>query len=132
MADAAAGPRTDLKLDHFREILGEERDRITDSLRKLDERNEAGGTAGEVSELAAYDQHPADQGTELFLNERDQAMEVSLKAELAQVERAWHHLEAGRYGLCERCGAKIPKGRLEAMPATTFCVECADQVETQV
>lgn len=35
--------------------------------------------------------------------------------------------EAGLYGKCERCGGAIAGGRLEALPFTTLCIDCASK-----
>ena len=40
-------------------------------------------------------------------------------------ERALSQLEAGTYGKCEVCGEQIAEARLEAMPATRWCIEHA-------
>ncbi len=32
-------------------------------------------------------------------------------------------------GVCERCGGKIGKARLKALPDTTLCVKCAQRIE---
>ncbi len=44
---------------------------------------------------------------------------------LTAVERALERIEQGTYGTCVRCGDPIPKGRLEIMPESAFCVKCA-------
>jgi len=49
--------------------------------------------------------------------------------ELTQIERALHRLKQGTYGLCESCGAKIPVGRLNALPYSTMCIECQREME---
>ena len=43
---------------------------------------------------------------------------------LQQVEAALHRLEAGTYGLCERCGQAIQPERLSVLPYVTTCVKC--------
>ena len=129
MANATAGPRTDLDLDHFAEILEGEQNRILMDLKRLDLREEAGGPDGAGHEMADYDQHQADQGTETFLREQDEAMMVALRAELEQVGAAQAKLEAGTYGYCDRCGKKIPVARLKVLPFTVFCIDCAGDVE---
>jgi DnaK suppressor protein len=131
MAAASAGPRNDLNLDRFRKLLQAERDRLSSELRRMDASEETGGTAGESSELADYDQHDADQATELFLRERDEAMIVQLRSELEQVETASERLEEGTFGYCERCEKPIPKERLEALPFTRHCIECAAEIESR-
>lgn len=60
--------------------------------------------------------------------ENDQVLERlddTERAELAQVERALQRIEAGTYGRCETCGEDIAPGRLEALPETATCVDCA-------
>jgi DnaK suppressor protein len=35
-------------------------------------------------------------------------------------------IDDGTYGVCATCGEDIAVARLSAMPATLFCVRCAD------
>jgi RNA polymerase-binding transcription factor DksA len=49
----------------------------------------------------------------------------NLRSVLAEVEHALDKLELGTYGTCEQCGAPISEARLEAMPATRWCVQHA-------
>ena len=49
--------------------------------------------------------------------------------ELHQIERALQRLKQGTYGLCEACSAKIPVGRLNALPYTTLCIACQREME---
>ncbi len=43
---------------------------------------------------------------------------------LAQIARAQAHIADGTYGICERCGNPIGKGRLQAFPRATLCMTC--------
>lgn len=47
------------------------------------------------------------------------------KQRIRDVDAALAAQAAGQYGRCTRCGADIPPGRLEIMPAATRCVACA-------
>ena len=49
----------------------------------------------------------------------------NLRALLSEVDLALTKLDTGTYGVCETCGAEIAQPRLEAMPATRWCVEHA-------
>ncbi len=49
----------------------------------------------------------------------------SLSRSLADVERALERVAEGTYGICERCEQEIPPERLEALPASSRCVDCA-------
>ena len=53
-------------------------------------------------------------------------IEHELKAQLDAVHKAQEKLQDGSYGVCEKCGATIPSERLEALPATPYCVSCAE------
>lgn len=45
--------------------------------------------------------------------------------ELDEIERALAKFEDNSYGICEKCARAIAPERLEAKPATRFCVDCA-------
>src|SRR5262245_50189000 len=49
--------------------------------------------------------------------------------ELHQIDRALVRLKQGTYGVCEGCQCKIPVSRLNALPYTTFCIECQRERE---
>jgi RNA polymerase-binding transcription factor DksA len=74
-------------------------------------------------ELADYDQHSADQGTETFEQELDETTGMILEEELRRVEEAQQALAEGRYGVCVVCGNEIPPERLDAIPETIRCIE---------
>lgn len=82
-----------------------------------------------VGELSGYDNHPADLGTEMFERSKDLALKDNARIQLLKVNDAIKELEAGRYGICARCGEKISADRLLAMPSTTLCVNCKAEGE---
>jgi len=49
----------------------------------------------------------------------------SIASSIADIDRAIEKVDAGSYGICDACGRPISPARLEALPATAFCVECA-------
>ena len=81
------------------------------------------------SELSSFDQHPGDSGTETFEMEKNVSLLEQVNDELLEVEAAFQRLERGTYGTCQACGRPIGDERLEAMPATRFCVE--DQAKAE-
>jgi DnaK suppressor protein len=93
-----------------RELLANERERV---LQELSELRSGRGGDGELSHI---DQHPADAGTDLFENERDQSMIERLEAELEAIARAEKRIDEGKYGLSVESGEQIPDARLEAVP----------------
>ena len=101
--------------EQARELLKRERERIERALAGL-------GTGGS-EELADYDQHQADAGSELYEQERDVGIDASLREELAAVERAEQRLAEGKYGLSVESGEPIPDARLEIKPTAERTVE---------
>lgn len=75
------------------------------------------------SELADYDQHPGDQGSETLEQEMDEAKRSILNDERNAVTQALQRLEDGSYGTCVDCGKEIPPERLKAQPEAIRCVE---------
>ncbi len=56
----------------------------------------------------------------------DRASRVAAAESLAALrEAALARLDAGSYGRCAECGNDIAAARLEALPWTAYCVQCA-------
>ncbi len=106
-----------------------ERQRLNDQIKHLEDWGLAGTETWAVGELSAYDQHPADHGSETFEREKDIALRENAWMQLRKVEEAINNLEHGEYGVCERCGEEIPQARLEAIPYTTLCYDCKNNEE---
>lgn len=43
---------------------------------------------------------------------------------LRLIDSALTRIEQGKYGMCMKCGKKIPKERLHAIPYALMCIEC--------
>jgi RNA polymerase-binding transcription factor DksA len=101
--------------EQARRRLESERERVTGLISSL--RDEIGTTETEqTGELASYDQHPADQGSETFEREKDLSILEGLEAELAEIEAALQRVDEGTYGIDERTGEPIDPNRLDAIP----------------
>ncbi|MCS7270612.1 MAG: TraR/DksA C4-type zinc finger protein, partial [Gemmataceae bacterium] len=48
---------------------------------------------------------------------------------LAQAEEALLRIPAGTFGVCVHCGNPVGKERLDMMPYTPYCVDCARKAE---
>lgn len=113
-----------------RERLESERDELLHALRSLerdlsaDESEEAA-----VAELSARDQHPADVASEAYEHERIVGLAKDLRAVIDEVDAALDRLGRGLYGSCEICDAPIDDDRLEAVPATRYCVHHQEEWE---
>ena len=51
----------------------------------------------------------------------------SIAASIADIDGALARIAEGTYGICQSCGVEISELRLEALPATTLCVDCASR-----
>lgn len=54
-----------------------------------------------------------------------ESMGVSGQQEIRMIEAALHRIEEGEYGFCTKCGAQISEERLDVLPFTPFCRNCA-------
>ncbi|AEF83085.1 TraR/DksA family transcriptional regulator [Leadbettera azotonutricia] len=48
---------------------------------------------------------------------------------LKLIDAALTRIEQGKYGLCMKCGKKIPQPRLEAIPYALMCIDCKSAEE---
>jgi DnaK suppressor protein len=85
------------------------------------------------AEMLAEDMEPGDiqfdeesgEGDTLNVErERDLALSAQARAAVDEIDRALAKMDAGTYGVCERCGKDIPKARLKALPYASLCVAC--------
>jgi RNA polymerase-binding protein DksA len=48
---------------------------------------------------------------------------------LKLIDSALTRIQQGKYGLCMKCGKRIPQDRLEAIPYALMCIECKSAEE---
>ncbi len=48
---------------------------------------------------------------------------------LTGIENALKRINEGRYGICLKCGKKIPEERLRALPSAVLCIACKNADE---
>ena len=82
-------------------------------------------TAPELGEAQGFGKRLGDGTTEAITRLTEIGVGRSLEAGLERTERALAKLDAGTYGICDRCGQPIAERRLEAMPDSVLCVQCA-------
>ena len=99
-----------------RASLEQERDRLRAQLGALGH-----GDAGELD----YDQNFADSSQVTAEKGEAEALAIKLNETLAEVEHALSKLDDGTYGTCEGCNKPIAEPRLEAMPESRYCIDCA-------
>jgi RNA polymerase-binding transcription factor DksA len=80
-------------------------------------------------ELSLMPLHVAELASDSYEREFALSLMESKDQTLRQIEEALERMQAGTYGVCERCKAKIPKARLNAVAYTNACVKCASHTE---
>jgi DnaK suppressor protein len=98
----------------LRASMEEEREQLQTQLAELDDDSEV-----------SYDENFADSAQVAGQQGANRALSGQLSENLAEVERALGKMDDGTYGRCERCGKEIGEARLEAMPATRYCIDDA-------
>ncbi len=58
-----------------------------------------------------------------------EAIGVQELKRLRLIDSALSRIQNGRYGLCMKCGKKIPTERLEAIPYALMCIDCKTSEE---
>ena len=60
--------------------------------------------------------------------ENDEVLEglgVAGKEEITRIRAALQRIRDGEYGYCAKCGDEISQARLDVLPDTPFCKDCA-------
>lgn len=99
----------------YRALLEDERQSL---IRQLSELGYGGAALNYDSNFADSSQVTAERG-------EAEALAAQLTDALSAVETALRKLDNGTYGTCERCGKPISEARLEAKPASAYCIDCA-------
>lgn len=91
----------------------------SDLKHQLDELRSDGTSAPDFDEnFADSAQVAAEQG-------ENATLAASFRDQLVEVEAALERLDTDTYGSCETCDDAINPARLEAMPATRYCIDHA-------
>jgi RNA polymerase-binding protein DksA len=117
-----------IDVDHFRDLLLDERKRVQSALDNIHEEN-SGTLTDESGEEAAYDNHLADTATITYERELDYTLEDNEERLLEEIDAALKRIEEGTYGICSNRGEQIPVERLEALPWATLCIDCQRERE---
>lgn len=100
------------------EGLRERRRELAEELKRLTEPPEEGVGVG-------FGKRVGDGTTEAVERLATTATARSIHSSIQAIDRALLKLEEGTYGVCDNCGADISAQRLEALPASSHCVDCA-------
>ena len=105
----------------YRQLLEDERRQLQSKLSELGFGE--GGRGGGLD----YDPNFADSSQVTAERGEAEVLAGQLRETLGEVAEAIGRLEKGSYGRCEVCGEAVEPARLEAMPATRFCIKHASR-----
>lgn len=113
------------QLEHLEKRLLDERNRALKALGLFDKLTQADRDSSD-SDLSAYTDHMADQGTEAQEREKAAAFATKEGRYLYRLEEALRRLYADpkNFGTCHTCGADVGFERLDALPHARYCIDC--------
>jgi len=120
--EATAESTQSSRFNGLRDILNHQRSMVLARVREF-RRDQEAEKESEPSDDLDVARAFADVETHASLIERSEDL-------LKLIDAAFTRLEAGRYGICDGCGADIPLARLKALPFAIYCVDCQHSNET--
>jgi len=110
-------------LERFKELLKNKRLALIKNAKKT------------LNEDMALDSNDLPDEMDLASSEYLQSFTFRLRGRertfLAKIDKALQKIEAGTFGVCERCEEEISLKRLEARPETTLCIRCKEEQERE-
>lgn len=122
----------------YEKLLLDEKNNIINLVSEMNDNTLFGNTTHHTSEkyttgeLSSYDNHLADLGTEVFMQEMQNSLTNHEKYKLSEIDNALYKIKNNTYGICERCSNNIEKERLDFIPETRYCISCSKEVERPV
>ena len=117
----------------YKKELQKEKDNLTKLISNMQDNTLFGNTQNTTSEryssgeLSSHDNHLGDMGTEVFMQDMQNSLTNHEKGRLYQVDKALDKIENGTYGICEICKNHIDEDRLDLIPETDLCSNCAQK-----
>ena len=119
------------ELETYKEVLLNLRARLRGDLDQMTDealRRNQSDSSGNLSNVPL---HMADVGTENYDQEFTLSLIENEQGTLEQVHAALTRINGGTFGRCDECGEAIARPRLQALPYTPYCIQCARNLETR-
>ncbi len=110
---------TALDTNHYRQILLDLKREVSDRITAIDRDIRHEGMSADWTEQASE-------------RENDEVLESlgnSSEQELLMINTALTRIDEGNYFNCAECAETIPQARLDLLPFTSHCVNCAEKSE---
>ena len=89
------------------------------------ERDKAAGNASPDDGI----QDLADKAASAYSKELNFSLSDAERNLLMSIEEAFNRMREGTFGICTNCGNAIGEKRLQAVPWTSFCIDCQELQE---
>jgi RNA polymerase-binding transcription factor DksA len=116
---------TKSQLEKHRKKLEDLASRVRSDANAMIEQARGGSGGNGGGELSNVPYHLGDMGTEEYLYDLNTTLLANEQYIVSEARAALDRMDRGTYGQCEECGKPIAQARLEAIPFTRFCVDCA-------
>ncbi|MBO3445340.1 TraR/DksA C4-type zinc finger protein [Clostridium sp. CCUG 7971] len=120
-----------MDINKYKKELLNEKEKIEKLIVEMQDNTMFGNTTKHSSErytsgeLSSYDNHSADMGTEVYMQDMQNSLTIHERGKLDNIENALYKIENGTYGVCEQCHKKIDEDRLDIVPETNLCAHCS-------
>jgi RNA polymerase-binding transcription factor DksA len=111
-------------LETLRARLRGDLDQMTDEALRRDQPQSSGN-------LSNVPLHMADVGTENYDQEFTLGLIENERVTLEEIQDALGRIDSGTFGRCLECNTPISKPRLQALPYTRHCINCARAMESR-
>ena len=106
-------------LEHFKHKLITLKDEVTQRINAIDKDIRHEGMSSDWTE----------QATERENDEVLESLGNASEQELVMINNALKRIDSGEYFSCSTCGEEIPPARLELLPFSICCVNCAEKLD---
>ena len=120
-----------MNTEKYKKELLKERNKINNLITEMEDNTVFGNNTAHTSEkytsgeLSSYDNHPADIGTDVYMQDMQNSLTTHEKGKLNEIDNALYKIDNGTYGICDQCKNGIDEDRLDILPETSLCSDCA-------
>ena len=116
-------------LKYFQKMLEGKQSQANADLEELERVSRSEDAQESSDDRSAYSLHMADRGTDAMEREKNMLLAQREGSYLDYVDEALQRVADGTFGICRACGGDIGRARLEAVPTTTWCIDCKSKVK---
>ncbi|AMV38503.1 TraR/DksA family transcriptional regulator [Planctomyces sp. SH-PL62] len=117
------------EIESFRRLLVDLDDRLRGNVDRMTDEALRRNQNEASTNLSNVPLHMADVGTENYDQEFTLGLIENEQETLKLIGEALGRVRDGHYGRCLECEQPVARARLEALPYTRYCIECARKLE---